>query len=78
MIPRGTRLGRNVKVGYDVKTADFRQRVVKTGGTIEPSERGARAAARGSRGVPVMDAGPSGSRNGSDGRGSVPSSTVKR
>jgi len=78
VIPRGTRLGRNVKVGYDVKTADFRQRVVKTGGTIEPSERGARAAARSSRGVPVMDAGPSGSRNGSDGRGSVPSSTVKR
>jgi len=78
VIPRGTRLGRNVKVGYDVKTADFRQRVVKTGATIEPSERGARAGARGSRGVPVMDAGPSGSRNGSDGRGSVPSSTVKR
>src|SRR3954447_13139276 len=81
VIPRGTRLGRNVKVGYDVKTSDFRQRVVKTGGTVEPSERSVRAArSRGPQGggVPVINAGPPASRNGSGEREAVPTTTAKR
>jgi glucose-1-phosphate adenylyltransferase len=81
VVPRGTRLGRNVKVGYEVKTSDFRQRVIKTGGTIEPSERGPRPSrARTGGAVPVVDgrSPASASRNGSDGREAIPSTTVKR
>jgi glucose-1-phosphate adenylyltransferase len=81
VVPRGTRLGRNVKVGYEVKTSDFRQRVIKTGGTIEPSERGPRPPrARTGGAVPVADgrSPASASRNGSDGREAIPSTTVKR
>ena len=39
ILPRGTRLGRNVKVGGDVRTSDFRARVVKSGSTVERSDR---------------------------------------
>ncbi len=35
VVPRGARLGRNVKVGYQVRSSDFRARTVKSGGTIE-------------------------------------------
>src|ERR1700704_4426548 len=34
-IPRGQRIGRNVKVAYDVRTTDFLSRVVKTGGSVD-------------------------------------------
>ena len=34
-MPRGVRLGRNVKVGERVRSADFATRVVKSGGTVE-------------------------------------------
>ncbi len=79
VIPRGTRLGRNVKVGYDVKTSDFRQRVVKTGGTVEPSEPRTRPSrSRSAGGAPVMGAGPTASRNGHDKRDAVPTSGGRR
>jgi glucose-1-phosphate adenylyltransferase len=35
VVPRGTRLGRNVKVGERVRAADFGTRTVKSGGTVE-------------------------------------------
>jgi glucose-1-phosphate adenylyltransferase len=35
IIPRGARIGRNVKVGADVRTSDFVRRVVKSGDTVE-------------------------------------------
>jgi glucose-1-phosphate adenylyltransferase len=35
VIPRGVRIGRNVKIGGDVRASDFKVRVVKTGSTIE-------------------------------------------
>jgi glucose-1-phosphate adenylyltransferase len=44
-IPRGARIGRNVKIAGDVKTTDFATRVVKSGASIE-SARPATAAAR--------------------------------
>jgi glucose-1-phosphate adenylyltransferase len=34
-IPRGQRIGRNVKVAYDVRSTDFLSRVVKTGGSVD-------------------------------------------
>ena len=46
IVPRGVRLGRNVKVGERVKSADFANRVVKSGGTIEHRPGGAKAARR--------------------------------
>jgi glucose-1-phosphate adenylyltransferase len=44
-IPRGSRIGRNVKIAGDVKTTDFTTRVVKSGASVE-SGRPATAAAR--------------------------------
>jgi len=35
VVPRGTRLGRNVKVGERVRAADFGARTVKSGGTVD-------------------------------------------
>ena len=35
VIPRGVRIGRNVKIAGDVRTTDFATRVVKTGATVE-------------------------------------------
>jgi glucose-1-phosphate adenylyltransferase len=37
IVPRGARLGRNVKVGGGVKNSDYTRRVVKSGGSVEPS-----------------------------------------
>ena len=37
VIPRGTRIGRNVKVAGDVKATDFPSRVVKSGSSVERS-----------------------------------------
>src|SRR6478609_1228013 len=35
VVPRGVRIGRNVKIAGDVKANDFPSRVVKSGGTVE-------------------------------------------
>jgi glucose-1-phosphate adenylyltransferase len=35
IIPRGQRIGRNVKIAGDVRTSDFLGRVVRTGGSVE-------------------------------------------
>jgi glucose-1-phosphate adenylyltransferase len=37
VIPRGARLGRNVRVGEGVRSADFASRVVRNGGSVDPS-----------------------------------------
>jgi len=37
IVPRGARLGRNVKIGSGVRTVDYTTRVVKSGGSVEPS-----------------------------------------
>jgi glucose-1-phosphate adenylyltransferase len=36
IVPRGARIGRNVKVAADVRTSDFAGRVVRSGESIEP------------------------------------------
>ncbi len=45
IIPRGARIGRNVKVGADVRTSDFVKRVIKSGESVErrPSGQAARS-----------------------------------
>jgi glucose-1-phosphate adenylyltransferase len=45
MIPRGARIGRNVKIAGDVKATDFPSRVVKSGASVD-SPRPLTAAAR--------------------------------
>ncbi len=42
VIPRGARIGRNVRIGGDVKTTDFSGRVVRSGGSVDRAERPAR------------------------------------
>jgi glucose-1-phosphate adenylyltransferase len=46
VIPRGVRLGRNVKIGGEVRATDFQRRVVPSGGTVE-RRNDARARRRG-------------------------------
>jgi acyl-[acyl carrier protein]--UDP-N-acetylglucosamine O-acyltransferase len=38
VIPRNTRIGRNVKIGGDVRSTDFTSRVIKSGSTVERKE----------------------------------------
>jgi glucose-1-phosphate adenylyltransferase len=40
IVPRGARLGRNVRVGEGVRSADYKTRVVKAGGSVDPSPAG--------------------------------------
>jgi glucose-1-phosphate adenylyltransferase len=35
VVPRGARIGRNVKIGYQVRTTDYSSRTVKSGGTVD-------------------------------------------
>jgi glucose-1-phosphate adenylyltransferase len=42
VIPRGARLGRNVKINGDVRSGDFTSRVVRSGDSIELARRGRR------------------------------------
>src|SRR6266508_950241 len=48
VVPRGMRIGRNVKIGGDVRRSDFAARVVKSGSTVERKD------APRPRSVPVM------------------------
>ena len=42
VVPRGTRLGRNVKVGERVKSTDYHARTVRSGGTVDRKPRASR------------------------------------
>jgi len=46
IIPRGARLGRNVKVGEGVRTSDFKTKVVRTGSSVDPQLAAPRSAAK--------------------------------
>jgi glucose-1-phosphate adenylyltransferase len=43
VIPRGTRLGRNVKVGEKVRASDYGARTVRSGGTVDRKARAAKS-----------------------------------
>jgi glucose-1-phosphate adenylyltransferase len=45
VVPRGARLGRNVKVGERVKSGDWTARIVRSGGTVEAKAPGRKASA---------------------------------
>ncbi len=45
VVPRGVRLGRNVKVGERVRSTDFISRTVRSGGTVERKPAAARRSA---------------------------------
>jgi glucose-1-phosphate adenylyltransferase len=44
VIPRGTRIGRNCRVGGDVRTSDFPGRIVRSGTSVDGPRRDARSA----------------------------------
>lgn len=62
VIPRGTRLGRNVKVGEKVRSSDFGARVVKSGGTIDRKARPARVSREADPDEPAPRAGAGGAK----------------
>ncbi len=41
VVPRGVRIGRNVKIAAGVRAVDFRSKVVRSGGSVESRRRGA-------------------------------------
>jgi glucose-1-phosphate adenylyltransferase len=45
IVPRGVRLGRNVKVDSGVRSTDYRTRVIRSGGSVEPGAASRRAEA---------------------------------
>ena len=45
IVPRGVRLGRNVKVDSGVRSTDYRTRVIRSGESVEPSSASRRARA---------------------------------
>ena len=44
IVPRGARLGRNVKIGGGVKSSDYATRIVRTGNSVDPKPSSRRAA----------------------------------
>jgi glucose-1-phosphate adenylyltransferase len=55
IVPRGVRIGRNVKVAADVRTSDFTGRVVRSGESVEPGSGRRSAARRIAAAVPALD-----------------------
>jgi glucose-1-phosphate adenylyltransferase len=47
VVPRGARIGRNVKVAADIRTVDFVKKVVKSGESVEPKPGVRRAVGQG-------------------------------
>jgi glucose-1-phosphate adenylyltransferase len=56
IVPRGVRIGRNVKVAADVRTSDFAGRAVKSGESVEPGMGKRKRASPRPAVVPVMEA----------------------
>jgi glucose-1-phosphate adenylyltransferase len=56
IVPRGARLGRNVKVGEGVRTSDFPGRVIRSGSSVDKNAGRRRAAARAPVAVMAGDA----------------------
>jgi ADP-glucose pyrophosphorylase len=55
VIPRAARIGRNVKVASDVRSADFRTRVVRSGESVEVGANRRRKAATSLNGASAED-----------------------
>ena len=46
IVPRGARLGRNVKIGEGVRTSDFKTRIVRTGSSVDAQTPGVATGAK--------------------------------
>jgi len=55
IIPRGVRIGRNVKVAADVRASDFAGRVVRSGESVEPGMGKRKAGAKGPAALPAIE-----------------------
>jgi glucose-1-phosphate adenylyltransferase len=55
IVPRGTRLGRNVKVGGGVRSHDYATRVIRSGGSVEPTAAPRRSRSARSGGTDARD-----------------------
>jgi glucose-1-phosphate adenylyltransferase len=55
IVPRGVRIGRNVKVAADVRTSDFTGRVVRSGESVEPGSARRSAARKIAAAIPALD-----------------------
>jgi glucose-1-phosphate adenylyltransferase len=55
IVPRGVRIGRNVKVAADVRTSDFAGRVVRSGESVEPGSGRRSAARKIAAAIPALD-----------------------
>jgi glucose-1-phosphate adenylyltransferase len=60
VVPRNTRIGRNVRVAADVRSSDFTRKVVKSGESVEMKPGGRHAHAHGRAGLHVQEAVSSG------------------
>lgn len=56
VVPRGARIGRNVKIGAEVRSSDYPGRFIRTGGTVERAEGARRPGGPGSAGDEGPDA----------------------
>ncbi len=74
IVPRGVRIGRNVKVAADVRTSDFTGRVVRSGESVEPGSGRRSAARKIAAAVPALDGttGRAVSAGGGHGKRAVP------
>jgi glucose-1-phosphate adenylyltransferase len=67
IVPRGARIGRNVKVAADVRTSDFTSRVVRSGESIEPGTGKRPASRKRSTGLQPVEQGAKAAAGGSRG-----------
>jgi len=51
IIPRGARIGRNVRIGESVRSVDFRTRIVRSGASVDRAPEPARSTTRGRKAI---------------------------
>jgi glucose-1-phosphate adenylyltransferase len=79
IIPRGARIGRNVKIAGDVRTSDFLSKVIKTGSSVEPVGERRRRPRGGSVAIlPVEEAAAAGSNGAARASGGGPATPAAR
>jgi glucose-1-phosphate adenylyltransferase len=53
VVPRGARIGRNVKIAADVRSSDFTGRIIRSGESVEPKRTARTARAKAATAIPV-------------------------
>ena len=67
IVPRGVRIGRNVKVAADVRTSDFAGRVIRSGESVDPGSGKRTRAAKRSTALQPLESAPTAVAGGSRG-----------